>query len=47
MVQGRRFPARAFSPDDLWRLSEGSQEGAAHAVAIGKTGFAGQTTSIG
>jgi hypothetical protein len=25
------------SPDHLWRLSEGAQEGAAHAVAIGKT----------
>src|ERR1700682_1114030 len=37
---GRRFRPRV-SPDDLWRLSEGAQEGAAHAVAIGKTGLPG------
>jgi hypothetical protein len=31
--------ARAFSPDYLRRLAERAQEGAAHAVAIGKTGL--------
>src|ERR1700687_4269800 len=33
---GRCFRTRV-SPDRLRRLSEGAQEGAAHAVAIGKT----------
>ena len=37
---GRCRRARV-SPDYLRRLSEGAQEGAAHAVAVGKTGLLG------
>src|SRR5271169_5079231 len=33
----RRYLRARVSPDHLRRLAEGAQEGAAHAVAIGKT----------
>src|SRR5260370_14598459 len=33
----RRYLRARVAPDHLRRLSEGAQEGAAHAVAIGKT----------
>src|SRR5271156_6806245 len=34
-----RYLCTRVSPDHLRRLSEGAQEGAAHAVALGKTGL--------
>ena len=41
LIASRRDLRARVSPDYLWRLSEGAQEGAAHAVAIGKTRLPG------
>jgi len=39
--RSRRHFRTRVSSDHLWRLSKGAQEGAAHAVAIGKTRLLG------
>src|SRR5260370_14022653 len=40
-LRSRRQLCTRVSSDHLWRLSKGAQEGAAHAVAIGKTRLPG------
>src|SRR5258707_4533725 len=40
-LRSRRQLRTRVSSDHLWRLSKGAQEGAAHAVAIGKTRLPG------